>query len=37
MHILRPQFRVEQDRAAARGFGAIVATDARGPQAQTPC
>ncbi|WP_024578491.1 MULTISPECIES: FMN-binding negative transcriptional regulator [Bradyrhizobium] len=37
MHILRPQFRIEDDRtlafAAARGFGAIVAADARGPRA----
>lgn len=35
MHILRPQFRIEQDRALAfaaeRGFGAIVAADERGP------
>ncbi|MCC8959572.1 FMN-binding negative transcriptional regulator, partial [Bradyrhizobium sp. Pear77] len=34
MHILRPQFRIEDDHAlafaAARGFGAIVAADARG-------
>ncbi|MGY3482604.1 hypothetical protein ACVW1C_000487 [Bradyrhizobium sp. USDA 4011] len=32
MHILRPQFRIEDDHAlafaAARGFGAIVAADA---------
>ncbi len=37
MHILRPQFRIEDDRAlafaSARGFGAIVAVDARGPRA----
>ncbi|MGY3527858.1 putative FMN-binding regulatory protein PaiB [Bradyrhizobium sp. USDA 4452] len=37
MHILRPQFRIEDDRAlafaAACGFGAIVAADARGPRA----
>jgi transcriptional regulator len=37
MHILRPQFRIEQQRAlafaAGRGFGVIVATDARGPRA----
>ncbi|KJC57727.1 transcriptional regulator [Bradyrhizobium sp. LTSPM299] len=37
MHILRPQFRIEEQRALAfaaeRGFGVIVATDARGPRA----
>ncbi|QOZ25649.1 FMN-binding negative transcriptional regulator [Bradyrhizobium sp. CCBAU 51753] len=37
MHILRPQFRIEQQRAlefaAARGFGVIVAADANGPRA----
>ena len=37
MHILRPQFRIEQERAlafaAARGFGVIVAADDRGPRA----
>lgn len=37
MHILRPQFRIEEERAlafaAARGFGAIVAADERGPRA----
>ncbi|OKO80111.1 FMN-binding negative transcriptional regulator [Bradyrhizobium sp. NAS96.2] len=37
MHVLRPQFRIEDDHAldfaAARGFGAIVAADARGPRA----
>ncbi len=37
MHILRPQFRIEEERAlafaAARGFGVIVAADARGPRA----
>lgn len=36
MHILRPQFRIEEERAlafaAARGFGVIVAADER-----TPC
>ncbi|QPF87780.1 FMN-binding negative transcriptional regulator [Bradyrhizobium genosp. L] len=36
MHILRPQFRIEEERAlafaAARGFGMIVAADARGPR-----
>ncbi|VIO74236.1 Protease synthase and sporulation protein PAI 2 [Bradyrhizobium ivorense] len=37
MHILRPQFRIEKQRAlefaAARGFGVIVAADANGPRA----
>ncbi|KJC35388.1 transcriptional regulator [Bradyrhizobium sp. LTSP885] len=37
MHILRPQFRIEEQRALAfaaeRGFGVIVATDVRGPRA----
>lgn len=37
MHVLRPQFRIEQQRAlefaAARGFGVIVASDAHGPRA----
>ncbi|WP_050422063.1 FMN-binding negative transcriptional regulator [Bradyrhizobium tropiciagri] len=37
MHILRPQFRIDDDHAlafaATRGFGAIVAADARGPRA----
>jgi transcriptional regulator len=37
MHILRPQFRIEEERALAfaaeRGFGAIVAADERGPRA----
>ncbi|MCK1518059.1 FMN-binding negative transcriptional regulator [Bradyrhizobium sp. 190] len=37
MHILRPQFRIEEERAlafaAGRGFGAIVAADERGPRA----
>lgn len=37
MHILRPQFRIEEERAlafaAARGFGVIVAADERGPRA----
>lgn len=37
MHVLRPQFRIEEERALAfaaeRGFGAIVAADARGPRA----
>src|SRR5882757_6101111 len=37
MHILRPQFRIEEQRAlafaAARGFGVIVAADERGPRA----
>ena len=36
MHILRPQFRIEEERALAfaadRGFGVIVAADARGPR-----
>ena len=36
MHILRPPFRIEQERAlafaAARGFGVIVAADERGPR-----
>ncbi|MBR0796767.1 FMN-binding negative transcriptional regulator [Bradyrhizobium jicamae] len=36
MHILRPQFRIEEQHALAfaaeRGFGVIVATDARGPR-----
>ena len=36
MHVLRPQFRIEEQRAlafaAARGFGAIVAADERGPR-----
>jgi transcriptional regulator len=36
MHILRPQFRIEEARAlafaAARGFGVIVAADAGGPR-----
>jgi transcriptional regulator len=36
MHVLRPQFRIEEERAltfaAARGFGVIVATDERGPR-----
>src|ERR1700752_138266 len=36
MHILRPQFRIEEERAltfaAARGFGVIVAADERGPR-----
>src|SRR4029450_5497216 len=36
MHVLRPQFRIEESRALAfaaeRGFGVIVATDARGPR-----
>ncbi|WP_065756772.1 FMN-binding negative transcriptional regulator [Bradyrhizobium paxllaeri] len=36
MHILRPQFRIEQERALAfaaeRGFGVIVAADERGPR-----
>jgi transcriptional regulator len=35
MHVLRPQFRIEEQRAlsfaADRGFGVIVATDERGP------
>jgi transcriptional regulator len=37
MHILRPQFRIEEQRALAfaaeRGFGVVVATDVRGPRA----
>jgi len=37
MHFLRPQFRIEDDRALAfaadRGFGVIVAADERGPRA----
>ncbi len=37
MHILRPQFRIEEQRAlefaAERGFGVVVAADARGPRA----
>jgi transcriptional regulator len=37
MHILRPQFRIEEERAlafaAGRGFGVIVAADERGPRA----
>lgn len=37
MHLLRPQFRIEEDRALAfaadRGFGVIVAADERGPRA----
>jgi len=37
MHVLRPQFRIEQQRAlefaGQRGFGMIVAADARGPRA----
>ncbi|KRQ95531.1 FMN-binding negative transcriptional regulator [Bradyrhizobium valentinum] len=36
MHVLRPQFRIEEQRALAfaadRGFGVIVAADARGPR-----
>ncbi|MCK1744661.1 FMN-binding negative transcriptional regulator [Bradyrhizobium sp. 139] len=36
MHILRPQFRIEEQRAlefaGRRGFGVIVATDDRGPR-----
>jgi len=36
MHVLRPQFRIEESRALAfaaeRGFGVIVAADARGPR-----
>ncbi|WP_407164720.1 FMN-binding negative transcriptional regulator [Bradyrhizobium sp. ORS 111] len=36
MHILRPQFRIEEQRAlrfaAERGFGVIVAADERGPR-----
>ena len=37
MHVLRPQFRIEEERALAfaanRGFGVIVAADERGPRA----
>jgi transcriptional regulator len=37
MHVLRPQFRIEEQRAlefaAKRGFGVIVAADANGPRA----
>ncbi|MCK1639147.1 FMN-binding negative transcriptional regulator [Bradyrhizobium sp. 157] len=37
MHVLRPQFRIEKNRALAfaaeRGFGVIVAADERGPRA----
>lgn len=37
MHVLRPQFRIEEPRAldfaARRGFGVIVASDERGPRA----
>ncbi|UPK39879.1 FMN-binding negative transcriptional regulator [Bradyrhizobium sp. 186] len=37
MHVLRPQFRIEEQRAlefaGARGFGVIVAADADGPRA----
>jgi transcriptional regulator len=37
MHVLRPQFRIEEQRAldfaASRGFGVIVAADQRGPRA----
>ena len=37
MHVLRPQFRIEEQRAlefaASRGFGVIVAADERGPRA----
>src|SRR5207245_11379518 len=36
MHVLRPQFRIEEQRAlvfaAERGFGVIVAADERGPR-----
>ena len=36
MHVLRPQFRIEEERALAfaaeRGFGVIVAADERGPR-----
>jgi len=36
MHVLRPQFRIEESRALAfaaeRGFGVIVAADVRGPR-----
>ena len=37
MHVLRPQFHIEEQRAlefaASRGFGVIVAADERGPRA----
>jgi transcriptional regulator len=37
MHVLRPQFHIEEERALAfaaeRGFGVVVAADARGPRA----
>jgi len=37
MHVLRPQFRIEEERALAfaanRGFGVILAADERGPRA----
>ena len=37
MHVLRPQFRIEEQRAlefaGSRGFGVIVAADERGPRA----
>jgi transcriptional regulator len=37
MHVLRPQFRIDEQRALAfaadRGFGVIVAADERGPRA----
>ncbi|MCP3443880.1 FMN-binding negative transcriptional regulator [Bradyrhizobium sp. CCGUVB14] len=37
MHVLRPQFRIEEQRAlefaSRRGFGVIVAADANGPRA----
>jgi len=37
MHILRPQFRIEEEQALAfaaeRGFGVIIAADERGPRA----
>jgi transcriptional regulator len=37
MHVLRPQFRIEEERALAfaanRGFGVVVAADERGPRA----
>ena len=36
MHVLRPQFRIEEERALAfaaeRGFGVVVAADERGPR-----
>ena len=36
MHVLRPQFRIEEERALAfaaeRGFGVIVAADEHGPR-----